>query len=615
MGVINNKLSDLVTFFTRRKNSTRVYDSTRKTLDISKILDPNDIYRILNDSMTTGSYGSEIYNKFFDLNLGRADRYAEYEQMYYRIPEVAAALHIYTDLILSPNIGQAHNNLKYFPTNDSLGIKAETYAKTLLESTTVVDYMPKIIFNALFYGDCFVSSRKTNYGIQYTIHNTKETSILFDQTTGICLGIVVRLKRTTDSAIDRILSLACPTISLSVPKQTVGIIAGEVKDLKDYDYLTKIKEMEDMVTEVLANTTNDANAQFRYFPPGKYTTFSIHYNDFYYPYGTSILDPLRAVAKQLLLTEAALSIYRMTRAPLRYKFLVEVGSMPENKIRSMLNQIKDGIKKDRVISNSSNNSIDAIPDMLAPEEEFWIPTVGGTPFLDIVPLEGANLDPFIGDVDYFKKKLIAGLAIPPSYLAHEEGTSTRALLTLEDMRFTRTIKKYQSDINLGLTELNDNNFQLAGVPELIGHVKIQLPSPQTLEDSIRIENLNNRLSTSSDFLSQFPNVPKLWVMKNIVCMDQTEIDDMEKTIEEQKKYRIFSDQPAGELDSSGEIIESTSSNSLNSFGSESSFEDSGPDLDSMNNGDSDLETLDFEKSIEDLSSEISEGPSEGELSL
>lgn len=616
---MSERFNDILTFFTRRRNSTKVYDTSKKQLNLNRILDPNDLYRIINEANIGGSYGSTIFNKFFDLNIGRADRYAEYEQMYYRIPEASAALHIFVDLILSPNLGDKSNQLKYYSKLGPNGVKAELYSKTLLENSTFVDYLPKIIFNALFYGDCFVSSRKTNFGIQYTIHDTKETSILFDKATGINLGIVVKVPRITNTAVDRILSLTCPSITLDVPRNTVGIIAGSIKTVKDYDYSTKVKEIEDLISEVLLNTSDGVQTEFRYFPPGKYTSFSIFYNNFYHPYGTSILDPLRATAKQLLLTESALSIYRMTRAPLRYKFLVEVGAMPEKNIRSMLNNIKDLIKKERVISDNSNNSIDAIPDMLAPEEDFWIPVVNGTPWLDIVQLEGANLDPFTGDVDYFRKKFIGGLGIPPSYLANEEGTSTRALLTLEDMRFTRTIKKYQRDINVGLTELNDNNLQLAGVPELMGQVKVQLPTPQTLEDNVRVENLSGRLNTANDFTSLFPNVPKLWIMRNIVCMDPSEIDDMEKSIQEQSKYQIFNDNRPGEIGPDGEIMEPEMSgggfgdSSVDDLGDFST--DEGPDIESMETGDSDLESVDFDKSMEELSSSVSESSGEGELSL
>ena len=615
-----DKLTDITTFFTRRQNKTKVYDTTKKTLDLSKMLQPEDLYRIINDTTGGSAYGSTIFNKFFDLNLGRADRYAEYDQMYYRIPEVAEALHILTDLIISPNIGDKNNLLRYISKPGPLGKRAEAYSRTLLESTTIVDQLPKIIFQILLYGDCFVSNRKSNFGIQYTLHETKECSILFDKATGINLGLVVRVPRTFDSPINQVLSLVAPSISLDVPRRTVGIIAGEVKTLKDYDYENKVKEIEDLLTEVLRNTSDGLETEFKYFPPNKYTQFSLYYNNFYHPYGTSILDPLRATAKQLLLSEAALSIYRMTRAPLRYKFLVEVGALPEKNIRGMLNQIKDSIKKDRVISDDSSNSIDTIPDIIAPEEDFWIPVVNGQPWLDIAPLEGGNIEPYTGDVEYFKKKIIGGLGLPPSYLGQEEGTSTRALVTLEDMRLNRTIKKIQRDIDVGLTDLNDGNLMIAGVPELIGQVEVQLPPPQTLEDNVRIENLSGRLNTASDFSQMFPNVPKLWIMRNILCMEQEEIDEMEDMIEDQKKYKIFADNKPGMVGPDGEVspeisgggggFDNMPSGDMGDFST-----DAGPDIEGMETGDQDLEGIDFNEAMDDVGADVAQGPEEGEINL
>jgi hypothetical protein len=350
---------------------------------------------------------------------------------------------------------------------------------------------------------------------------------------------------------------------------------------------------------------------FKYYPPTKYTSFSIYYNDFYHPYGTSIFDPVRSIAKQLLLTEAALSIYRMTRAPLRYKFLVEVGGLPEKNVRGMLQSIKDSINRERVISDQSTKSIDTIPDLLAPEENFWIPVVGGTPWLDIVPIEGANLEPFIGDVEYFRKKFISGLRIPPSYLAQEEGTSTRALLTLEDINFTRSLRKYQRDINVALTDINDNNLLLAGYPELMGQCEIQLPPPQNLEDNIRVENLTGKLGTAGEFSGLFPNVPKLWIMRNIVCLNQDEIDDMENTIAEQSKYKIFAENKPGEIKAEGQEDIGGGMGGLGDFST-----DVGPDIEGMETGDETLEDTDFGESMEELgSADLSEPVEEGEINL
>lgn len=617
-----NKISQITTFFTKRKNASKVYDTAKRQLDLSRVLNPDDIYRIINDISGSSSYGSTIFNKFFDLNIGRADRYSEYEQMYYRIPEVAEALHIFVDLILSPNIGDKNNLLRYTPKEGKEGKRAEAYSRTLLSATTLTDNLPKIVFGALFYGDCFVSNIKTNFGIQYTLHDTKESSILFDKTTGINLGLVVRVPKTYDSPMERVLSLAAPSISLNVPRRTVSVIAREVKTLKDYDYEIRVKEMEDLISEILRNTSDGMQTDFKYFPPGRYTQFSLYYNDFYHPYGTSILDPLRATAKQLLLTEAALSIYRMTRAPLRYKFLVEVGSMPEKNIRGMLNQIKDSIKKDRVISDDSSESIDSIPDIIAPEEDFWIPVVGGTPWMDVQPLEGGSIEPYTGDVEYFKNKLIGGLGLPPSYLGQEEGTSTRALLTLEDMRLNRTIKKFQRDFNIGLTNLNDNNLMMAGVPELVGQVEVNLPPPLTLEDNVRVENLSGRLNTARDFSEIFPNVPKLWIMKNILCFEQEEIDEMEDLIKEQKKYKIFNDSMPGEIGPDGEAMQHGGGFGGGFNGGEmpgadiGDFStDEGPSLEGMNDGTEDLEEIDFDKTMDDIGDEVAAGPVEGEMAL
>lgn len=628
MASFYDRLLDLTKIFTRIRNKNKVYDTTKKQLDLSKVLDPEDLFRVISDISGGSSYGSNIFNKFFDLSIGRNDRYSQYKQIYYRIPEVASALHIYVDLLLSPNIGDKNNQLRYIHKGGPVGKRAEEYSKALLESSSVINYLPKIMFNFIFYGDCFVSHRKTNFGIQYTIHDTEESSILFDKSTNINLGLVVKVPRSFDSPLDKVLSLACPSISLDLPRRTVGIIADKKRGrtVNDYEYQNKVKEIEDLISEILINTNDNTQVEFKYFPPGKYTQFSLYYNNFYYPYGTAILDPLMSTAKQLLLTEAALSIYRMTRAPLRYKFMVEVGTIPEKNIRGMLNAIKDSIKKDRVISDSPGESIDSIPDIIAPEEDFWIPVVNGTPWFDISNIEGGRLDQFTGDVEYFKKKLIGGIGLPPSYVGQEEGTSTRALLTLEDMRLNRTIKKYQRDFNVGLTDLNDDNLMIAGVPELVGAVEVQLPPPQTLEDNVRIDNIEGRLSTASNFNQLFPNVPKLWIMKNIVCIDQNEIDDMEKMIEDQKKYNIFAENKPGEIGPDGQSMDAGlggmgglggfGTSGLDDFGGGGTddFEGIGAEM-PYDTGNEDLENIDFNQAMDDVGSDIAQGPGEGEIQL
>jgi len=269
----------------------------------------------------------------------------------------------------------------------------------------------------------------------------------------------------------------------------------------------------------------------------------------YYPYGTSIFDPVRSIAKQLLLVEAALSIYRATRTPLRTVWTIEVGSTPEDQIPGLINGIMNRIRRQKIINsdNGTGTTLDSIPEMMTLEEDIWSPSINGMPLIKAEPLQSGDVQPYINDAEYFKKKLLGALGIPPAYLAAEEGASTRALLTLEDIRFSRTIKKYQGDINNGLKDLVDTCFILTGHPEFIGCVNITLPEPKNVEDNIRIENLNNRLATANSFMDSFPNIPKLWILKNIIGLTDDDIDEMSKMVSAQNNLVIFSEQKPGKM--------------------------------------------------------------------
>ena len=70
-----------------------------------------------------------------------------------------------------------------------------------------------------------------------------------------------------------------------------------------------VNQIEDLVKDLM----KDYNVQYKYLPPHRYVRFPLYYNNIYYPYGTSIFDSVRSIAKQLLLIESALSIYRATR--------------------------------------------------------------------------------------------------------------------------------------------------------------------------------------------------------------------------------------------------------------------------------------------------------------
>lgn len=553
--------------FNKTKIEDKIYDQDKKLLDLGKLLTDEELERTLALVDSGSVFGTSFFQKFFDLAVGRNQRYEEYEQIYYRIPEASAALQMYTDLILSPNVGDRNNELVYLKEPGNLGNRAKIYAEILIKKTKLTEILPNIIFTSCLYGDCFVELNKTRESIKYIIHSPKNVTLITDMVSGIEAGILV-YQDNKESAIKKLLSDKFPSLNVEFPKKLVTIVSSENfgVSMSETDEGEISKYIENQIKDLVKDTLSYEQAKFKYIPPSKYSRFPIYYNNFYFPYGTSLFDTIRGVSKQLLLIEAALGVAKISRSPLRYKYLVEVGTTPQDKIRTLLEGVKNRIKKNKVIDFESGYSFDTIPDMLSPEEDIWIPVVNGTRMLDMEPIDTGSTETFTNDAEYFKKKLIGALGIPPAYLAEEQGASTRALLTLEDIRFSRTIKKYQSDLNFGLNDLINKSLIMIKNPELAGQLEISLPKPKNVEDNVRVENIANRLSVASSFISTFPNIPKLWVLKEIVGLSDSDIDDMKDDIETQKDLIIFNEQTVGE--SSGEGGETPLGDAFNEPGAD-----------------------------------------------
>jgi len=544
LGNIGDRLQEVLKQHLRLTKDNLIYDEIGKKLDLTKMVPPQDLSRVLQTMATSGYSGLSLFEKFFDLSMGRAGRYTEYEQLLYRVPEAAQALQIYVDSILAPNVGNRENQMmfdSYSNYNSKTSEIGLILAQSILKQTDFYDILPQIIHTSLLYGDSFLELDKTSSGIRYILHGPKNVTILYDKKTDIELGILIQ--QTSDhSNILKMLSYVYPSLAIPAPSRIVSVVSNIVS--KNPPNKAELKTAEQQIEELLKDLVKDYGATYKYLPPSKYVKFSVFCNNMYYPYGTSLFDSIRSVAKQLLLIESALAIYRATRTPLRTLWTVEVGSTPEDQISGLINGIMNRIRRQRVIDPDvgGGTAIDSIPEIMSLEEDIWTPSINGSSLIKAEPINPADTSAYTEDAEYFKRKILAGLGIPPAYLASEEGASTRALLTLEDIRFSRTVKKYQTDFNDSLNILINNCFILLNKPELINSVIISLPEPKNIEDNIRIENINSRINTADSFMSSFPNVPKLWVMKNIVGISDQEIEEMEEALKEQENHSIFKEQ-------------------------------------------------------------------------
>ena len=557
-GIISSfgdKLDELLKIRNRKQNID-IYNESSKRLDLTKLISTTDLTKIL------AGFGNENMNpmgfeKFFDVALDRNARYTEYEQIFYRIPEAAKAIQIYVDGILAPNIGMNDQQIYYnVDRSNKNGKMASILLQTLFEKTDFYSILPQIIFTTLLYGDCFLELDKTQNGIRYIVHSPVNCTLLHDSRTDIELGLIIKKPLGTGMLAD-MLSKVYPSLKIEMPSKDVTILSKKcllASNIYNSNVHTSIfNRIQSQVRELVKDVYADSNTEIIYLAPHRYVRFPVYFNNLYYPYGTSVFDSVRSIAKQLLIIESALAIYRATRTPMRTLWSIEVGSTPSDGISGLASEIMDRVRRQKVI-DSDGGTITSIPDMMSIEEDIWTPCIDGVPLLKADPIMSGDISPFIGDADYFKKKLLSALGIPPAYLAEEQAASTRSLLSMEDINWSRSIKKYQKGFNDALFEFSNLCLALTGNSDMLNIVKPTLPEPKTIEDNIRVENLGQRLSVADSFMSSFPNVPKLWVLKKIIGIDDNSIDEMRDLMIEQKGLsNLFSEQVPGSMQSDGSI--------------------------------------------------------------
>jgi hypothetical protein len=163
------------------------------------------------------------------------------------------------------------------------------------------------------------------------------------------------------------------------------------------------------------------------------------------PYGTSMLDKIRRIWKQLLLAEDAMLIYRTTRAPERRVFKVFVGNMDDKDIEAYVQRVANKFKRDQIV-DPRNGQVDMRYNQMAVDQDYFIPIRDPAQTNPIETLAGAQNLGEIADIEYIQKKLLAALRIPKAFLGFEEVVGDGKQLALMDIRFARTINRIQKSL-------------------------------------------------------------------------------------------------------------------------------------------------------------------------
>jgi len=259
-------------------------------------------------------------------------------------------------------------------------------------------------------------------------------------------------------------------------------------------------------------------------------------NDAFLPYGSSVLESARRIWRQLILVEDAMLVYRVVRSPDRRVFYIDVGNVPAEDIPNFMEQAQSTLKKSQVVDKTSGR-VDLRYNPLSVDEDYFIPVRGGESGTRIDTLSGGTNATAIEDVEYIQKKLFAAIKIPKAYLGYDEGLGSKATLSQEDIRFSRTISRIQRTILSELNKIAIVHLYCHGFSdEDLVDFSLKLSIPSTIAQQQKLEIHRTRFDT----IGSIPDgmVDKTWVRKNILKLTDSEIEDIKKGLVEDRLYDL-----------------------------------------------------------------------------
>ena len=169
-------------------------------------------------------------------------------------------------------------------------------------------------------------------------------------------------------------------------------------------------------------------------------------------------------ANQLRMMENAAVIYRISRAPERRVFYVDVGNLPKLKAEQYLKGIMDQYRN-KLVYDGNTGEIRDDKKFMSMLEDFWLPRREGGRGTQIETLPGGQSLGEIGDIDYFQKKLFQALNVPVSRMQQQSGLNfgRAAEINRDEWKFTKFIAKLRRRFSLLFDDLLKTQLIIKGV--------------------------------------------------------------------------------------------------------------------------------------------------------
>jgi hypothetical protein len=246
---------------------------------------------------------------------------------------------------------------------------------------------------------------------------------------------------------------------------------------------------------------------------------------------------------QLRMIEDATVIYRISRAPERRIFYIDVGNLPKLKAEQYLRDIM--VKyKNKLVYDAQTGEVRDDRKFLSMMEDFWLPRREGGKGTEITTLPGGQNLGELEDVKYFQKKLYNSLSVPISRLEPNQGFSIGrvAEVTRDELKFAKFVDRLRNKFSDIFNQALRVQCVLKGIctadewDQFKEHIYYDFIKDNNFSELKDAELMRERLSLlaavdpyTGRYFSQ------AWIQRNVLRLTDDQIKEMQSEIDEEKE--------------------------------------------------------------------------------
>ena len=250
----------------------------------------------------------------------------------------------------------------------------------------------------------------------------------------------------------------------------------------------------------------------------------------------SYLHKAIKLVNQLKMMEDSLVIYRISRAPERRIFYVDVGNLPKQKAEQYVNDLMNKFRN-KVVYDATTGEVRDDRKHMSMMEDFWMPRREGGKGTEITTLPGGQTLGQIEDIEFFQGKLFQALNVPMSRLKGDGGFNLgrSSEITRDEIKFTKFVWRIRKKFSNLFLDALKIQLVLKGViniedwPEMVQQIRFDFMKDNhfaEIKDNEIMQGRINLLTAIDPFVGKYYS--PTYVKRNILMLNDEQIEEIDK---------------------------------------------------------------------------------------